>query len=294
MIANALPTVRLSGPVAVNKPAINFGVSFSGVYYPFRFDRDTLPNGRYIVTIEDGKVPNFVGWFDLTDANGGQAPIQEGPPPATNQAPTVQNQIPDQTGKVGISLSYQIPNNTFADSDGQIVQIGVNGIPLGLSWNEPVRVISGIPQMPGTFVVIVTAMDDKGATVEDRFNFVIAPDQTNPENPPPTSGYQNTFVDVPPDPDILDLRYSWSNINGELLAHITNAAPTPTPQPGERNMWWISGYDEPFYDNFPNDLYVPEDTWLNVYFGQGPRKEVYNQGYINKSNQTMYIGKANT
>jgi Putative Ig domain/Beta-galactosidase len=90
-----------------------------------------------------------------------------------NQPPTVQNRVPNQTASVDKAFSFTIPDNTFADADGRIASVAVNGLPIGFSYDAGSRKISGTGSLIGSTELTVTATDDKGATVSDYFSLVV-------------------------------------------------------------------------------------------------------------------------
>lgn len=90
-----------------------------------------------------------------------------------NQAPTVQNRVPNQTASVGRTFSFTIPDNTFADADGRIASVVVSGLPIGFSYDANSRQISGTGSLIGSTELTVTATDDNGATVSDYFSLVV-------------------------------------------------------------------------------------------------------------------------
>ncbi len=108
---------------------------------------------------------------------------------AANKPPTVVSPIPNQTAVQGQFFSLTIPAGTFADADGRIVSVAVTGLPTGLAYEPINTIIRGTPTLAGTSQIVVTASDDKGATVADTFRLtvsvpVVVP--TTPTNKPPT------------------------------------------------------------------------------------------------------------
>ncbi|CCG98628.1 hypothetical protein FAES_0617 [Fibrella aestuarina BUZ 2] len=87
----------------------------------------------------------------------------------TNRPPIVANQLPDKSVAQNQFLSFLIPGSTFSDPDGQIVAISVSGLPSGMSYDAASGFVSGLITTSNSWVVTVTATDDKGANVSDQF-----------------------------------------------------------------------------------------------------------------------------
>ena len=91
----------------------------------------------------------------------------------SNQPPTVQNRVPNQTALLGKAFSFTIPDNTFADADGRVESVAVSGLPIGFSYEANSRQISGTGSLISSTELTVTATDDKGATVNDYFSLAV-------------------------------------------------------------------------------------------------------------------------
>ena len=101
----------------------------------------------------------------------------------TNFAPYVKNTIPDQTAIQDSMFSYQIPDSTFFDDDGNhtltytatIRSVGGQSFsPTWCSFDSLTRTISGIPSdEASSYKVTVTAKDTAGANVSDEFRLII-------------------------------------------------------------------------------------------------------------------------
>ena len=101
--------------------------------------------------------------------------------PTQNQPPKVNQPIPDQQGKVGQPFNYEIPANTFTDSDGYVASLTARGLPGGIaqaSWK-----LAGKPTASGTYNVTITARDNNGAEVSNQFKFTVT--QEDAVNQPP-------------------------------------------------------------------------------------------------------------
>ena len=108
-----------------------------------------------------------------------------------NAAPTVANQIADQTATVGTAFSFAFPATTFNDADGDTLAYTVKRVLNSdetdlsgwLSFNDTTRTFSGTPQASdiGTITVKLTASDGT-ASVSDEFDIVVsaAPDTEAP------------------------------------------------------------------------------------------------------------------
>ncbi|MBO0950180.1 putative Ig domain-containing protein [Fibrella forsythiae] len=93
-----------------------------------------------------------------------------------NKEPVVSVPITNQTAIVNKSVSILIPVGTFADSDGTIASVAVNGLPPGLSYDAGTRLITGTVSTTGVWTVTVTATDDRGATIATTFTIKIGRD----------------------------------------------------------------------------------------------------------------------
>ncbi|MFN6247980.1 putative Ig domain-containing protein, partial [Microcystis sp.] len=104
----------------------------------------------------------------------------------TNDAPTVENAIADQTATEDTPFSFQIPNNTFADIDtGDTLTYSAtlsngNPLPNWLNFNQTNRTFSGTPTNNdvGNLSLKVTATDSVGESVSDSFSLTIVNDDT--------------------------------------------------------------------------------------------------------------------
>ena len=98
-----------------------------------------------------------------------------------NNAPTVENEIPDQTAMEGQAFSFTLPDTTFADSDTDDTLTysatldDDSALPTWLSFDDTTRSFSGTPGSGdgGTITVRVTANDGTD-TVHDDFEIKVA------------------------------------------------------------------------------------------------------------------------
>ena len=97
-----------------------------------------------------------------------------------NNAPTVENVIPDGAATTGVEFSFQFAANTFSDADGDSLTYGAaesdgSALPSWLDFDALTRTFSGTPLSAdvGTVSVRVTAEDGNGGTVSDVFDIVV-------------------------------------------------------------------------------------------------------------------------
>ena len=107
------------------------------------------------------------------------------PAPIPNLPPAIVQSPVDQTVTVGQSYIFQIPLETFADSDGTIASVAVSGLPASLSYNQSNRTITGTLTAPETATISVTATDDDGGTATVSFKLVVVASPSPPENQAP-------------------------------------------------------------------------------------------------------------
>ncbi len=121
-----------------------------------------------------------------------------------NNAPTVDNVIPNQTATAGTAFSYAFPANTFSDADSDSLTYTATksddtALPSWLTFTAVSRAFSGTPQAAnvGTLSVKVTANDGNSGTVSDTFDIVVsaadttAPGVTSIKHRSPTAQYTN-------------------------------------------------------------------------------------------------------
>ena len=100
---------------------------------------------------------------------------------ADNNAPTVANQIPNQTATVGSAFSFQFADNAFNDADSgdtltyTAAKSDDGALPAWLSFAASSRSFSGTPATTdvGTVSVKVTASDGT-ASISDTFDIVVS------------------------------------------------------------------------------------------------------------------------
>ena len=104
------------------------------------------------------------------------------PVSAANSAPTVANELPDQTARAGTAFSYAFPANTFSDTDTAdtltytATKADGTALPTWLSFDAATRTFSGRPQAAevGTVSVKVTVNDGDGGSISDSFDIVVS------------------------------------------------------------------------------------------------------------------------
>ena len=105
-----------------------------------------------------------------------------------NAAPIVANAIPDQSATAGTAFSYQVPANTFNDTDtGDTLSYMATkadgmALPTWLDFSAGTRTFAGTPATAdvGTVAVKVTASDGNGGSVSDTFDIGVEADNTPP------------------------------------------------------------------------------------------------------------------
>jgi Ca2+-binding RTX toxin-like protein len=92
-----------------------------------------------------------------------------------NDPPTIAQEIPDQTAIETTAFTYQIPANTFADVDDNILAYSISNLPDGLTFNPTTRTISGTPTLnaAGIYNLTVTATDPNGASASDTLALTV-------------------------------------------------------------------------------------------------------------------------
>ena len=102
---------------------------------------------------------------------------------APNAAPTVANEIPDQTATADAAFSYQFPANTFNDTDtGDTLSYMATKtddmtLPTWLTFTAGTRTFTGMPASTdtGTVSVKVTATDSSNGAISDGFDILVVP-----------------------------------------------------------------------------------------------------------------------
>ena len=139
---------------------------------------DTIdePNGSVTVTVAAGT------GYTVGSANSATVIVNDNDEPA-NSAPTVANEIPNQSATAGTAFSFQFAANAFndTDTDDTLSYTATKGddspLPDWLTFTASSRTFSGTPPAAavGTLSVKVTASDDTDS-VSDTFDIVVAAD----------------------------------------------------------------------------------------------------------------------
>jgi hypothetical protein len=143
----------------------------------------------------------------------------------SNNAPTVVNDIPNQTATEDAAFNFQFAANAFGDVDvGDVLTYTTSALPTWLSFDSATRTFSGTPANGdvGVISIDVTANDGHGGTVTDSFSITVsntndAPTLANPipnQNATANTAFNFTFAaNTFNDSDVGDtLTYSVSGL----------------------------------------------------------------------------------
>ena len=124
-------------------------------------DNTEVGNHNIVLNVSDGSV-NSNQSFTITVAN-------------SNEAPTVNNPITDQSASEGSPFNFQFADNVFADVDTGDSLTYTSNASGWLTFDAATRTFSGTPLNTdiGITMVIVTASDGNGGSISDSFNIVI-------------------------------------------------------------------------------------------------------------------------
>jgi VCBS repeat-containing protein len=133
------------------------------------------PNGKFeVLKVGETATENFT--YTVSDGNGGtDTATVTITINGVNDPPTLAQEIPDQTAIETTAFTYQIPANTFADVDDNILAYSISNLPDGLTFNPATRTIGGTPtnNTAGTYNITVTATDPVGASASDTFTLTV-------------------------------------------------------------------------------------------------------------------------
>lgn len=126
--------------------------------------------------------------ISFSDTNGSGAGASTLSVSVPNSAPTVANQIADQTVLTdGSQFSFGLPTNTFTDADSgdtltYTASTASGALPSWLGFDANTQILSGTATAAdvGTTAIVVTATDQQGASVTDAFNITVNDASTTP------------------------------------------------------------------------------------------------------------------
>ena len=99
----------------------------------------------------------------------------------TNFIPYLANQIPDRTDSVGVQFTYQIPDSTFIDDDGNSTLAysaslsSGSPLPAWINFNPATQTFSGSPSSAGSSIIKVTVTDNDSAKASCTFTLNVPP-----------------------------------------------------------------------------------------------------------------------
>ena len=141
---------------------------------------------------------------------------------AVNDAPYLDNVIPDQSATAGTAFSYTFPANTFGDDDGDTLTYTATKsddtvLPSWLSFNAATRTFSGTPAASdvGTVSVKVTASDDDNSV---NYTFVITVNAA--ANNPPTASDNTVTTDEDTNYTFAASDFGFMDDDGDTLASV--------------------------------------------------------------------------
>lgn len=105
---------------------------------------------------------------------------------SSNQSPTVNTPLADQSATESAAFSYTFASNSFSDADGDSLTYGAtlqdgSSLPSWLTFNTATHTFSGTPNSSaaGLYSITVTASDGNGGQVSDTFELEVFPDTGN-------------------------------------------------------------------------------------------------------------------
>ena len=97
----------------------------------------------------------------------------------SNFEPYVRDSITKQTARVKQAFSLSVRDDTFYDDDGNstlsfsAISADDSPLPAWLTFDAKRKILSGIPQQPGTYLIKITATDNAGATAICTFTVTV-------------------------------------------------------------------------------------------------------------------------
>lgn len=145
------------------------------------FSQEQLQNGDVVFTQDNSKqAPGYrlsVQALGLESASLPAAVIFR----PVNQPPTLSHALTDQSATIGKSFSYAIPPDTFADPEGESLELLVSrfnsslGLPSWLKFDGLNNRFSGVPVIDDLIDINVTARDAQGLSVTTDFVLEVTP-----------------------------------------------------------------------------------------------------------------------
>jgi hypothetical protein len=177
------------------------------------------------VAIQVTPSPNYYGSGTITvtaaDANQSVSSTFTLTVNSVNDAPVLDNFIPEQTAVEDEFYSFTIPANTFSDVDGDNLTISVSGQPAWLIFDAQTLTLSGTPanENVGSFVLNVSA-DDGEFSSNQGVNFIVV----NVNDLPQIISQPTLTFDEDGAAQTIDLTTLFSDDDGDVLT-FTLAAP---------------------------------------------------------------------
>jgi hypothetical protein len=137
----------------------------------------------------------------------------------TNFIPYVKTKMKNQTGKVGESFTFTIPDSTFIDDDGNstLTCDVTSRLPAWLSFDPETNRFDGIPTETGTLNITVKAIDPEGASASNSFSLKIEKASGSPDQP-----FEQSFRLFPnPAKELINLSFGTA-VYKEAFVSITN------------------------------------------------------------------------
>ena len=202
-----------------------------------------LPSGAIVIVSSDGTVTydpveNYNGsesfTYTISDGEGGTSTatvnlnvvnVNDAPGLISSDPSNPEAVLPPQNDVDGATIDPVDVSGAFEDIDGDILTFTASGLPDGLSIDPETGVITGtLPRgtsANGPFVVIITATDSDGASIET--NFVWSVDNVPPVELPPTKLPIETGVDG--QPLSIPTAPNFEDADGDELTYVAEGLP---------------------------------------------------------------------
>jgi RHS repeat-associated protein len=170
-ISYTLTNLPANGTVSLNGTALATNATFT---------QDDIDNNR--LTYTHNSSGNTADSFSFTVSDGAGGQIGNNTFNLTinpvNDAPTLQQAIPDQSAIEGQPFTFAIPVHTFADVDGDILTYSLAAgtvLPDGITFDPATRSFSGTPSdtASGSYNLTVIASDPDGEIASDTFTLQV-------------------------------------------------------------------------------------------------------------------------